>query len=165
MRRAVWALFVWVCVVAPVTEGQVEVVVQWAVKSKEAVGAAVQAIQDTGRLQRALVQALSEANMTNPDVRVRNVTGRMLDTRAPPAADTDTTSRWLETNTGMVAAIGGLTLVGMAWVMRSRPWSEPQRQAGTMPFSLGCAPVIKVRLPVMKVSRLGCASAVSRGTC
>jgi len=144
------------CFVRPV-EGQVHVVIQWVVRTEQAVGAAVGAMQDTERLQQALRRAFSEAyagtpwaNLTNHTVQLRNVTARMLDTSkvAPssgqPTPSPTPTSGLLETDTAVVAALGGLALVGVGWMM-SRGAGK-----GAAPASLGsrslAPPVICVRL-------------------
>jgi hypothetical protein len=172
MRRAMRSLFLcgsraggwaWgvatMCLARPV-EGQVHVVIQWVVRTERAVGEAMGAMQDTNRLQRLLQQAFSDAypgsalgNLTNHTVGVRNVTVRMLDEskRAPAVAGatpiptptpTPTGAAQLETDTVVIAAIGGMTLVGVAWVLSRRPWAVPKESAA--PPLL--APVLRVRI-------------------
>jgi hypothetical protein len=134
------------CLVRPV-EAHVHVVIQWVVRTEHAVGEAVGAMQNTERLQRALQQAFNAVGGTNQTVQVRNVTARILDASnkepGTGAATPIPTSGGLETETVMVAAIGGLALVGVAWVMSRRPWDT-----GPVP-AMGQAlqpPVIRVRL-------------------
>lgn len=159
-RANAWAWgMVTTCLVRPV-EGQVHVVIQWVVRTERAVGEAVGAMQDTNRLQRLLQQAFSDAypgsalgNLTNHTVGIRNVTVRMLDESkgAPPVAGvtpipiptpTPTGAALLETDTAVIAAIGGVTLVGVAWVLSRRPWAMPKESAA--PPLL--APVLRVRI-------------------
>ncbi len=133
------------CLVRPV-EGQVQVVLQWVVRTEQAVGQAVEALRDTEQLQRALGDALG--NATRQAVWVRNVTARMLDTsRKGGGGPTPTptpipANASLESETVVLAAVGGLALVGVAWVMSRRPWVAPVTGQG----AALTAPVIKVRL-------------------
>ena len=137
------------CLVRPV-EGQVQVVVQWVVRTEGAVANAMTALRDTAQLQRALGDAL--ANTTGQAVRVQNVTARMLDTSAKPGGGTapspTPTGEAAETDTMMMAAVGGLALVGVAWVMSRRPWAAPGAGGGGTGNAAraGVAPVIRVRL-------------------
>ena len=139
-----WAWGAMLMCLARPAEGSVRVMIEWVVRTQQAVGTAVGAIQGPEQLQSALRRAL------NRTVGVNNVTGRMLDlskgvsTAAagtpPPAA---ATSASLDTNTVMMATAGGAGLVVLAWVVsRNTPVKTPLGQAMQAPV----APMIRVRL-------------------
>ena len=122
------------CWVRP-AEGQLHIMIQWVVKSEQAVGTAMGALQDTTQLQTALRRAISDVyagaglgNQTNRTVSVSNVTAQVRDLSAPPAPPTvqtplvlDTPAGASESSTVLVAAAGGMVLVAVAWIMTRRP--------------------------------------------